>query len=329
MRIRSASAALVIVLLFASCGGAVIAADMWAKGQLHCHSTNSDGNVSPQEVMDWYRDHGFEFVFLTDHRTVTDVGPLDKDPNDQFICIHGEELDLPDEGRPIHANALGLKQTIGVPPRLITPARSVANLVDYIRDAGALPMVNHPNWYFALTHRELLRIEGMYLLEIANMGGPTSYNEGSAAYLPLEQTWDILLSEGRTVYATATDDAHDYKDFKPGGPNPGLGWVVCRVPELTPGAVLDALAKGRFYSSTGVELADYRWDGRTMKVSVAPKEGRTCVIRFVGKHGRILKEVEGLSATYRVTGVPDRNDYIRCKVISSDLTTAWTQAERL
>ncbi len=321
--------AILLIGLLAIVAVAAQAAEIWVKGQLHCHTNASDANVPPQEAMDWYKDHGFNFVILTDHRKVTDVTPLDKDPNDAFILIHGEELDLPGKGRPIHGNALGLTKTVPVPPRLLTPAKSVANLVDYIRETGAIPMVNHPNWYFALTHRELLQIEGPYLLEIANMGGPTCYNEGSTVYLQVEQTWDILLSEGRTVYGTATDDVHDYKNFKPGNANPGLGWVVCRVPELTTAAVLDALANGRFYSSTGVELSSYSFDGKTMKISVAPKEGQTFTIRFVGKYGRILQETEGLSASYRVTGSREKNDYIRCKVICSDRTVAWTQAERL
>ena len=327
MRVRL-TAVLIIAIVISAASGA-LAADIWARGSIHCHSNNSDGNASPQEVMDWYKDHGYNFVILTDHRKVTEVAALDTDPTDLFITIHGEELDLPGKGRPIHANALGLRNVIDVPPRKLTPGKSVANLVEYIRKTGAIPMVNHPNWYFALTHRDLLQIEGDYLLEIANMGGPTSYNEGSAAYLPLEQTWDILLSDGRTVYAAATDDTHDYKTFAPGRANPGLGWVVCRVPELTTAAVLDALANGRFYSSLGVELAEYSFDGKTMKVSVAPKKDETYRIRFVGKHGRVLQETDGLSASYTVKGTPAPNDYIRCKVISSSRACAWTQAERL
>ena len=48
--------------------------------------------------------------------------------------------------------------------------------------------------------------------------------------------WDILLSEGRTIYAVASDDAHDYTGFKqPNTDNPGGGWVGVRVKELTRG----------------------------------------------------------------------------------------------
>lgn len=37
------------------------------KGQLHVHSTCSDGRLSPQEVADTYRHLGFDFIVFADH----------------------------------------------------------------------------------------------------------------------------------------------------------------------------------------------------------------------------------------------------------------------
>jgi len=37
------------------------------RGNLHTHSTNSDGNLSPAETVAWYRDSGYDFVAMTDH----------------------------------------------------------------------------------------------------------------------------------------------------------------------------------------------------------------------------------------------------------------------
>lgn len=37
------------------------------KGALHTHTTCSDGDLSPEEVLRVYRDLGFDFVALTDH----------------------------------------------------------------------------------------------------------------------------------------------------------------------------------------------------------------------------------------------------------------------
>ncbi|MCL6520475.1 MAG: CehA/McbA family metallohydrolase [Armatimonadetes bacterium] len=300
----------------------------WARGSLHTHTTNSDGDSPPQVIADWYRENGYNFLAITDHEKLTDPLPLDNNPNDNFILITGEELAMPGKGSPIHANAFGITETIKAPNRTLNAGRSVRRLVETIRDAGGIPMVNHPNWEKGLLHIDLLYIDGPYILEIANMGNG-SLNEGNFARLSTEQIWDYLLSNGKEVYASATDDMHSIKDG-PTGPNgPGKGWIVAKVPELTPKAVLTALSKGDFYASTGVELEDYSFDGERFYIKVRPKPGKSYMIRFVGKWGSILQETMGTSAIYKVTGKQEPNSYIRCKVICSDETVAWTQAFRI
>ena len=39
----------------------------WYKGCLHVHSTASDGRLTPEEVLQWYRGRGYHFVALADH----------------------------------------------------------------------------------------------------------------------------------------------------------------------------------------------------------------------------------------------------------------------
>ena len=45
----------------------------WYKGNLHTHTLNSDGDSTPHEVATWYREHGYQFLVLTDHNHLTDV----------------------------------------------------------------------------------------------------------------------------------------------------------------------------------------------------------------------------------------------------------------
>jgi len=306
--------------------GCAASSFIWAKGQIHDHTTNSDGNGSPQQVADWYRTHGYQFLIITDHEKVTDPSGLSAAG---FVLIPGEELAVKNQGaKPIHGNALNIPKTIPSPDGAKTQSETLGNLVDYIRRAGGIPMVNHPNWEWAFTHRELLPVKGPYLLEIANMSSGCN-NEGSYAVPSMEQMWDILLSNGREVYATATDDMHNVNGKQSDVDSPGRGWVVARVKWLDPKEIVSALAKGDFYASTGTGLADYSFDGKTFRVEVVPEEGKTMLIRFVGKWGAILQETVGNSATYRVISKPGANDYVRCKVISSDLGVAWTQAYRL
>jgi hypothetical protein len=316
-----------ITALFALASGGAVGELIWAKGQLHVHTTNSDGNGSPQQVADWYKSHGYQFLVITDHEKVTD--PSGITTVDGFVLIPGEELALTGQGdKPIHANAINIPKTIPSPGGKKTQAESLQYLVSYIRDAGGIPMINHPNWCWAFAHREMLPLKGPYLLEVANMSSGCS-NEGSLAIPSMEQQWDILLSNGREVYATATDDMHHINGKPDEEDSPGRGWVVARVKSLDPKAILAALAKGDFYASTGVELRDISFDGREMKVQVAPKQGQTTLIRFTGKWGEILREVVGESASCRISLPVEPNAYIRCKVIQSDGTVAWTQAFRI
>lgn len=39
----------------------------WYKGNLHTHTTRSDGTLSPEEIVKWYEDNGYSFLAITDH----------------------------------------------------------------------------------------------------------------------------------------------------------------------------------------------------------------------------------------------------------------------
>ena len=39
----------------------------WFKGNLHTHTNRSDGRLSPEESVALYREHGYDFMALTDH----------------------------------------------------------------------------------------------------------------------------------------------------------------------------------------------------------------------------------------------------------------------
>jgi len=48
----------------------------WFKGNLHMHTTESDGEFTPQQAVDAYHEQGYDFLAITDHDTVTDVDAL-------------------------------------------------------------------------------------------------------------------------------------------------------------------------------------------------------------------------------------------------------------
>src|ERR1041385_6337438 len=48
----------------------------WYKGNTHTHTLNSDGDSTPDEVVRWYRSHGYQFLVLTDHNYLTAIDGL-------------------------------------------------------------------------------------------------------------------------------------------------------------------------------------------------------------------------------------------------------------
>ena len=40
---------------------------IWYKGNLHTHTTNSDGAYTPEETIALYKSKGYDFLALTDH----------------------------------------------------------------------------------------------------------------------------------------------------------------------------------------------------------------------------------------------------------------------
>lgn len=54
----------------------------WYKGNLHTHSYWSDGDEFPEMVMQWYKDHGYQFVALSDHNILAEGEKWKKIPQD-------------------------------------------------------------------------------------------------------------------------------------------------------------------------------------------------------------------------------------------------------
>ena len=44
----------------------------WYKGNLHTHSLWSDGDDFPEMIIQWYKDNDYQFIALSDHKTIGD-----------------------------------------------------------------------------------------------------------------------------------------------------------------------------------------------------------------------------------------------------------------
>ena len=194
----------------------------WFKGNTHCHTTHSDGDASPEKVAQWYKDHGYHFLVITDHDVLTDIKPLDTDKTDDFLLISGEEISDNYKGTPIHLTALNIKDRIE-PQHGNSKVETLQNNIDAIIRAGGIATLNHPNWRWAFTDVEMSLLENVKLFELYNFSYNCN-NFGAGGHPGMEEIWDRMLSRGVLMYGIATDDAHDYTgEFSAKRSNPGTG----------------------------------------------------------------------------------------------------------
>lgn len=306
-----------------SAAPAQTAAPRWYKGNTHTHTLNSDGDSTPDEVVRWYREHRYDFLVLTDHNFLTAVDGLNAlhGADERFLVIKGEEVTDRLGDKPLHINGLDVSTRVG-PQGGTSVVDILQRNVNAIRQAKGVPHINHPNFRWAITPAELQQIRNNKLLEIYN-GHPQVNNHGGGGVPGMEEVWDAVLSSGVIVYGIAVDDAHTFKD--PGNPDvagPGRGWVAVRAPRLEARALLEAMERGDFYASTGVELTEYRASAREVAVTVKPTAFSKYRIQFIGKGGRVLSESPEAAATYQVKG---DEGYVRARVIESNGRMAWGQ----
>src|SRR5687768_6247972 len=297
--------------------------EVWFKGQLHTHTLNSDGDSTPDDVVRWYREHGYHFVAITDHNYLTSVDGLNAlhGADAKFLVVKGEEVTDRFGDKPIHVNGLDPAGFIK-PPGGTSVVSMLQNMVDGIRTARGAPSINHPNFGWAISAEELGQVQRTRLFEVFN-GHPTVNNAGGGGVPGLEETWDRILSSGRLLYGIAVDDAHTFKRPEDKTvPRPGTGWVYVRVARLEPRAIVDALERGEFYSSTGVELQAIDASASALTVTVREERSSKYRIQFIGRQGRVLSETTTSPATYTFTG---DEGYVRAKVIESNGKLAWIQ----
>jgi hypothetical protein len=295
----------------------------WYKGNTHTHTLNSDGDSTPDEVTTWYRAHGYQFLVLSDHNVLTNVDGLNAvhGASDQFLVIKGEEVTDRFGDKPIHVNGLDVS-------RLVEPQHGssvldvVQRTVDAIRQVDGIPHINHPNFGWAITADDLKAVRNDKLFEIYN-GHHAVNNAGGGGVPGMEEVWDRILSSGQLIYGLADDDAHVFK--QPGNPNvpgPGRGWVFVRADRLAGRPIVEALERGDFYASTGVELSDYRVTDKTITITIKPDSYSKYRVQFIGRNGAILSEAISSPAAYEFKG---NELYVRAKILESNGRFAWTQ----
>jgi len=282
------------------------------RGNLHAHSTNSDGSRRPEELAHLYREAGYDFLAITDHFRqrygfpITDTRPYRRQG---FTTLLGAELHAPATalGEDWHLLAVGLPHDF--PPR--HPSEGGPELARRAVEAGAFVGIAHPAWY-GLTPADAESLEGAaHAVEVYNHSASEDNDRGGGWYLA-----DALLAEGARLNAYAADDAH----LREGAPDAFGGWVEVRSETLEPEAILAALKAGYYYSSQGPEIHAVEVGGKSVAVRHSPARAV-----FLGGRATARARVLGEGITEcELPLAPFAGSHFRATVVDAAGRRAWT-----
>ena len=310
------------------------------KANFHCHSTLSDGTLTPQQLKDAYKSNGYSILAITDHERPHDHTAMS---DDDFLLLTGYEAYIrPDpECRydsyisEIHINLFARDphntDLICWNDKYVKYVKDPAERAamhrygseetreytpDYInryiktaKEDGYLVTLNHPVWSME-AHEQIFRYEGFFSMEICNY---SAFRSGLCEYNTA--LYDMLLRQGKRIFAHSADDNHNEIAIgKPGGDSFG-GFAMLCLPddELTYDGVIASLDAGDFYSSMGPTIDSLVIEKGEAHIACSPAVRIAMV--YGGKDTKVVyPEAFGETVTEAHFVLPDRAPYVRFTV---------------
>ncbi|MBQ4042371.1 MAG: CehA/McbA family metallohydrolase [Clostridia bacterium] len=274
----------------------------WLKGNLHTHTTRSDGKASPEESAALYREHGYDFLALTDHWVVSENESVDG-----LLLLSGAEYNFGQNVREgiFHIVGTGMEHDPGV-----TRQDSPQTCVDKIRAAGGLVHLAHPAWSLN-TPEQIASLTGLDAAEIYNSvsGLPRNCRPDSGFIL------DLCAAQGNFLPLIAADDTHFYYEA-----DTCRSFIRVRADECSRRAILAAVRRGDFYATQGPHLTVTRED-RILRVRCSPASAVICYTDTVWENHRADT---GENLTEAQFTAADAATFARIEVIDAQGNRAWS-----
>lgn len=296
----------------------------WYRGNLHLHTTISDGKLDPAATAELYHKSGYDFIALTDHigafrekdkKTFKPlVYPLEQLNRPDFRVLPGMEYDTKRNGETIHFVVVG--------PGYDQQMEKRQNLSEAIKkwwDKGAFVFLAHPHWSLDSTS-DLERLTFLPAVEVFNY----SCERAEGLRGNSQMYWDRLLRKSRPVLGVATDDTHHAGEDSAGG------WVMVKAKALTAKEIMKALRGGQFYFSSGPKLHDVFLDTEgNLHVRCSPVK----VIRAVSTVGKVVQVGAKPRKNLREAVIKwnwkhwsnTQAPFVRVECVDEHSRTAWTQ----
>ncbi len=283
---------------------------VWLKGNLHSHTTVSDGAFAPETLAGLYASAGYSFLSMTDHNLMV---PHENLQEKGLLLLAGVEHDL-EYSRDQCTHVVGIapaeKSATDYPCKRYFPEDMTdQQLIDMMRGDGQFVTLAHPVWS-RMEVKQIFELQNFHAIEVFNNGTEHLCHGGNA-----EIYWELLLRHGRRVFATASDDVHVAGDLFG-------GWIWVKAAERSPRAIMDAVHSGAFYASSGPIIHDFGLDGEEVSISCSdcreihfvtyPPRGAS----FFAKRGEAITE-----ASHALTG---RERFARAVCVDHEGRSAWT-----
>ncbi len=283
----------------------------WYKGNLHTHTTASDGTITQEETVRIYKEHGgYDFLVLTEHNTYTDTTKYD---TESFITLPGAEPMLWHNSRrdafTEHIVCIGIPGKIKFKDGQVLEYNNnmgSAEFISWLKENGNYTIFAHPAW-------SRTRFEN-FCNYLADADAIEVYNHGVEGDAWSEAWFDCALWGGKKVWATASDDMHRYHNLMG-------GFVMCKAPALTREDIVNSLITGNFYASTGALMHDFWVEGDTAYVT-CPPANRITFIRDMypsySVYDRSGKGKKFTEASCKLQSTDGKNQFIRCRIESDE-----------
>lgn len=302
------------------------------KANLHCHSTESDGQFTPQEIKESYKAKGYSVIAYTDHEVMLPHPELN-DPD--FLALTGYELEVLDDyplgssfdkRKTCHMCLIALEQDaprqvfwnrLYIHPLLakmhpelmesyadvpdakrVFSKEGISDVMTTARNSGFFVTYNHPYWSL-IDMDELSGYHGMHALEIYNHGCTCGgYDEYNPALL------DAMLRRNQRVYCVAADDNHSLR-------SQFGGWNMICAEKLEYRTITKALEDGHFYVSTGPEIHELWFEDGFVHIRCSPA---TKIVASFGIRKKVCVRKEDEDLTEAVIPVQKDDIYVRLTV---------------
>lgn len=274
---------------------------------LHMHTTDSDGKLTPEEAVRFYRDAGYDAVAITDHWKVGMTREIDGFPVFAGCEYNFGGNDTAGEGV-YHVVALCYERDPGV-----TKQDSVQTCVDKIHAAGGIAVLGHPAWSVNLPEK-VKEIRGFDATEIHNSvsGEGESSRPYSGAFV------DMMAAYGVYYPLLSTDDVHYYKA------DGACGAILVSMPELSGEALKEAIRSANFYAvKGGIDAPEMHItrEENTVHLSCSPVSEINIFSNAAWKKGRHVKgkDLTGTSYTFS-----DEERHLRFEITDDCGRTAYS-----